>query len=96
MLNHDCVLMKQHIQHDYIAETDVSVLKYEQSIFQQILDTFPDFYEDLKAIIDDKNEQEENQKFVKKAMNDKNIRNIIVKHYKDLVNEEKHNQKRQN
>ena len=54
MLNHDCVLLKQHIQCDYIAETDVSVLKYEAAVFQQILDTFPDFYEDLKSIIDDK------------------------------------------
>lgn len=34
MLNHDCCLLKQFIQHDYIAETDVSVLKYERAIFQ--------------------------------------------------------------
>ena len=51
MINHDMVLLKSNIQQDYIAETDVSALKYEASTFQQILDQFPDFYEDLKTII---------------------------------------------
>jgi CRP-like cAMP-binding protein len=43
MLNHDSIMLKENIQNDYIAETDVSVLKYENATFQQILDAFPDF-----------------------------------------------------
>jgi CRP-like cAMP-binding protein len=33
MINHECLLLKQPISQDYIAETDVSTLKYEASTF---------------------------------------------------------------
>lgn len=33
MINHDYIFLKQHIKQDFIAETDVSVLKYERETF---------------------------------------------------------------
>ena len=74
----------------------MSALKYEAATFQQILDQFPDFYEDLKSIIDDKKEQKENSKFVKNAIKSNDIRKIIVKHYNDIIHEDKANIVRQN
>jgi hypothetical protein len=50
----------------------------------------------LKAIIDDKKEQEQNQQFVKKAIKDTEVRALIVKHYQDLISEENENHKRHN
>jgi len=33
MINHDCVLNKELIKDNYMAETELSVLKYEVSTF---------------------------------------------------------------
>lgn len=85
MINHDSLLEKKLIQANMVAETDVNVLKYEALTFQQILDQFPDFYEDLKKIIKDRQIQEENQKFQKMAINDLNVRQAIVNYYHDLI-----------
>lgn len=48
MINHDCITEKTLITQDCVAETDVSVLKYDRDTFQLIIDQFPDINEDLK------------------------------------------------
>lgn len=47
MINHDTVMRKSIIMYDFQAKQDVSVLKYSKAIFKQIIDQFPDIYEDL-------------------------------------------------
>lgn len=56
MINHDSILNKTLVTLNYLAETEVMVLKYEAGVFQTILDKFPDFYEDIKELIDEKKE----------------------------------------
>lgn len=93
MINHDIVFLKQQVKEDFVAETNVSVLKYEAGCFQQIMDQFPDFYEDIKQMIDDQEEQKKDLRFIKTAINSSSIRGLIVKHYHDIVNEDKKNLK---
>jgi len=57
MINHDCISEKTLITQDCVAETDVSVLKYDRETFQLIIDQFPDIHEDLKQLIKDKEDQ---------------------------------------
>ena len=54
MINHECFIKKTNITQDYIAETDVTAVKYDRQTFQQILDQFPDIYEDLLQMVKDK------------------------------------------
>lgn len=90
MINHDCIVKKQLIFEDLVADTaDVSVIKYERETFLQILDQFPDIQEDMNQMIKDKEDQMENEKFIKHAVNNDSTRNIIVNYYKDIINEEK-------
>lgn len=56
MINHDCIKEKTLIIHDYVAETDVSVLKYDRDTFHLIINQFPDIAEDLKQLIKDKDD----------------------------------------
>lgn len=62
VINHDVILKKINIEHDYVAETEVIVLKYEADVFEQIMDTFPDFYEDVMESIEEKKLVDEAQK----------------------------------
>lgn len=48
MINHDAIFEKTLIMQDCVAETDVSMLKYERETFELIIGQFPDIYEDLK------------------------------------------------
>mmetsp|Transcript_5915 Transcript_5915/g.10087 ORF Transcript_5915/g.10087 Transcript_5915/m.10087 type:complete len:219 (+) Transcript_5915:144-800(+) len=89
MINHDCIIQKTSITQDYIAESDVSALKYERETFLMILDQFPDINEDMQQIVKDKMSFVENQKFIKNKINDQETRNLIINHYKDIVQEEK-------
>ena len=82
--------------HDYMAETDVSMLKYDCSTFQQILDQFPDFYDDLKTIISDKKELIQNSKYIKSAVQSETLRGIIVEHYNDIISDEQAQLKQNN
>lgn len=63
MINHDCVYKKQPVKYEYIAETEVSLLKYEASTFQQILNQFPDCQEDIRQIIEDMDQHVINNEF---------------------------------
>lgn len=78
-----------------VAETDVTVLKYDAMTFHQIIDQFPDFSEDLKKIINDRRIQEENLKFQKLAINDESVREAIVEYYHDVVKEAQKKEKLQ-
>lgn len=70
MINHDAVFLKKPIQHDYVAETEMTVLYYDASTFEQILNQFPDCHEDINQIIKERRVQQLNQKFVKTALHD--------------------------
>jgi len=48
------------------------------------------------VIIDDKKEQKENSKFVKNAVRDEGIRDLIAQHYNDIITEDKVNLQKQN
>ena len=47
MINHDAIYNNTKIHSNYIAETDVSVLKFERETFEEILREFPDFKKDV-------------------------------------------------
>lgn len=40
-------------------------MKYDAQTFQTIIDQFPNFYKDLKKLVDDRQELEEKNKFQK-------------------------------
>ena len=50
MINHDTIFNNSKVQSNYYAETDVSVLKFERSVFEDIIKQFPDIKEDLNKI----------------------------------------------
>ena len=54
MINHDFVMNKTLVLHNYAAYTDVSVLKFEKYTFSLMIDQFRDFKEDLEQVIKDK------------------------------------------
>lgn len=72
-----------------MAETDVSVLKYDRETFQLIIDQFPDIHEDLKQLIKDKEDQQENEIFMQNAIKNDETRKLIIKHYNNIINDEK-------
>lgn len=37
MINHDTIFSNSKVQSNYYAETDVSVLKFERSVFEDII-----------------------------------------------------------
>ena len=47
IINHDTIFNNTKIHSNFIAETDVSVLKFERDIFEEILREFPDFKKDV-------------------------------------------------
>ena len=47
MINHDTLVLGEEIPSDYLAETDLLVLKFESATFWTIMNTFPDFYDDI-------------------------------------------------
>lgn len=86
MINHDAIIQSKVSNQSYIAETDVTVMKYDASTFETIIDQFPNFYKDLKKMVDDRQELEEKNNFKKVAVKDVNIRKIIINHYNNIVN----------
>lgn len=53
MINHDVTYKKELVRDEYIAFTDVAVVKFDKQIFVQICDQFPDIEEDVKQMIHD-------------------------------------------
>jgi CRP-like cAMP-binding protein len=53
MINHDTIYSNSKVQSNYYAETDVSVLKFERSVFEDIIKQFPDIKEDLNKMVQD-------------------------------------------
>jgi len=47
ILNHDCIVRKTSVQHNYIAHTDIAVFRYDKETFLKICEQFPDFDEDV-------------------------------------------------
>lgn len=78
MINHDSIVRKIDIIHDFVAETEVVVLKYEKQVFEQIMDTFPDFYEDIMDSIHEKEQIDQAQKKIDQQMQDTNLKGIIA------------------
>lgn len=74
----------------------MTVLKFEASVFELILDEFPNVYHDLKRMIDDKKDLEEKIKFQTNAMKDVNVRKVIIDHYYNIINQAKQEMKEQN
>ena len=96
MINHDAIIEDKIIKQTFMAETDVSVMRYEASVFEQIIDQFPNFYKDLKKFVDDKKELEESYKFKKRAVTDVNIQKLIINQYNKIITTAKEEMLHQN
>lgn len=96
MINHDNILNRSSIACDYVAHTDVGVLKYTKETFLQILEQFPEIEDNVKTTIKEKKEYLNNNKFLKQAIISDKVRKAIVKNYYDIIDEEKSNFKKAN
>lgn len=53
MINHDTIFNNLKCQYNFVSETDVSVLKFERTIFEDIIKQFSDIKKELCKIVDD-------------------------------------------
>lgn len=63
MINHDSIIKFNNALDNIIAETDVSMLKYDRETFLQIVDQFPDVKDDMNQMLRDQEEQLLNDKY---------------------------------
>ena len=57
MLNHDCIMKRTKIIDNYVAETEVSMLKFERETFLLLIDQFPDIKDDMTRMMREQEEQ---------------------------------------
>ena len=94
MINHDAIYKKEVIRDEFIAVTDVAVVKYEKPIFIQIIEQFPDVEEDVRAMMNDRDAIVGHAEYINAAVKDDSIRKQIVDEYYAVLNEETEEAKR--
>lgn len=89
MINHDCILKRTKILDNFVAETEVTMLRYERETFLLIVDQFPDVKDDMNQMLRDQEEQMINDQFFQSAIHDNKTKNAILDNYRELISEEK-------
>ena len=64
MINQQYIMLKTHILDQYVAHTDVSVLKFDKLTFNLILEQFQDFKEDLQEANNDRKTNMQNDQII--------------------------------
>jgi hypothetical protein len=85
MINHDFLINKTLVLHDYAAYTDVSLLKFKKSTFSLIIDQFRDLKEDLEDIGREKQIHEQNNNFILESLSNEKVRKLIARNYNLVV-----------
>ena len=97
MINHDYIFQNVNISQNCVADTDVvTVLKYSRETFMLVVGAFPDMYEEMKQVVEDKWAHIENTEFLKNAIKSDETRKMIISHYNDIIQDEQKQYRRTN
>lgn len=75
----------QTVRHNYIANTDIAVFRYEKETFLKICEQFPDINEDIENLIDEKKEYTVNDDFLTKSIKSDKVRKAIINDYQEII-----------
>ena len=81
---------------NYVAETEVSMLKFERETFLLLIDQFPDIKDDMTRMMREQEEQMINDQYFQSTINDNKTKNAILQNFKEIIQEEKQSRYEQN